>query len=81
MKKCKVCGKIFQYHVPNSHLEEHGLTRKQYNELPENDNLFFIPKAVYSETEDMIRSYIISSTMKNRKKDPKKFYGMNKEVS
>lgn len=68
MKKCKICGAIFQYHVPNSHLEEHGITRKEYNELKTDDNLFFIPKREYSKTEDDIQNHIISMIMRSKKK-------------
>lgn len=80
MKKCKICGKVFQYHIPNSHLEEHDITRKEYNEIKQNDNLFFLPKSKFNESEDMIRNYIINSVIKNTRKD-KKLYSMNKEIS
>lgn len=68
MKKCKICGEIFQYHIPNSHLEEHNITRKEYKDLKINDNMFYIPKKQYSKAEDDIQNHVINRIYKSKKK-------------
>ena len=51
MKKCKICGAIFEYHITNSHLETHGITRKEYNQLEGKDDIFYMVGAPYNKTE------------------------------
>lgn len=67
MRKCKICGKTFQYHVTSSHLEEHGITRKEYNEIKIREFQFSCGASQKREEAD-IDSYIINSFRRTKKK-------------
>lgn len=66
MKKCKVCGQLFEYHVSNAHIETHDLTRKEYNELPGREDNFIIGAKPFSKKEDDIDDYVHRTVEKNR---------------
>lgn len=67
MRKCKICGEAFQYHVPNNHLESHGITRKEYNELKEKEFHFECCAAI-DQKESNINNYVINSFIKTKKR-------------
>lgn len=67
MRKCKICGEPFQYHVSNAHLETHGVTRKEYNEMKEKEFRFDC-SASMSQNESDVNNYIINSFVKTKKK-------------
>lgn len=69
MMKCKICGQAFQYHVPNSHLETHGITRAEYNKLPGREFIFKMHCQGYNKAEDDATAYVIEAIMKNKKKN------------
>lgn len=68
MRKCKICGEAFQYHVSNRHLETHGISRKEYNELKEKE-FHFECSAAISQEESNVDNYIINSFIKTKKKN------------
>lgn len=74
MKKCKVCGAIFQYHITNSHLETHGITRKEYNQLEGKDEIFCMAVAPYNKTEEDATSHAIDAINRNRKRRNRRDY-------
>lgn len=67
MRKCKICGEVFQYHVSNTHLESHDITREEYNKIKEKE-FNFTCSASMSQDEAEIDSYIINSFYKTKKK-------------
>lgn len=74
MKKCKICGAIFQYHITNSHLETHGITRKEYNQLEGKDEIFCMAGAPYNKTEEEATSHAIDAINRNRKRRNRRDY-------
>ncbi|WP_277229728.1 hypothetical protein [Romboutsia timonensis] len=68
MKKCKICGAIFEYHITNSHLETHGITRKEYNQLEGKDDIFYMVGAPYNKTEEEATNHAINAINRNRKR-------------
>lgn len=69
MMKCKICGEAFMYHVPNSHLEKHDITRAEYNKLPGREFNFHMANAGYDKTEDDVTAHVINTIRKNKKKN------------
>lgn len=67
MRKCKICGEAFQYHVSNSHLESHGVTRKEYNAIKEPE-FHFECCASMTQEETNVNNYIINSFRKTKKR-------------
>lgn len=67
MRKCKICGEQFQYHVSNSHLESHGIEREEYNKLKEIEFKFDCSVSI-GQKEAEINNYIIRSFHKTKKK-------------
>lgn len=67
MRKCKICGEIFQYHVSNKHLESHDITREEYNKIKEKE-FHFDCCASMSQAEANVDNYIINSFIKTKKK-------------
>lgn len=74
MKKCKVCGAIFQYHITNSHLETHGITRKEYNQLEGKNDTIYIFGAPYNRAEKEATSHAIDAINRNRKRRNRRDY-------
>lgn len=68
MRKCKICGELFQYHVSNSHLELHGITREEYNEIKGKEAMFSCSTIPKKAIERDIDNYIIESFRKTKKK-------------
>lgn len=68
MRKCKICGEIFQYHVSNAHLESHDITRQEYNKIKEKEFNFTCAASIDQDEAD-IDSYIINSFLKIQKRN------------
>lgn len=68
MMKCKICGQAFLSHVPNSHLETHGITRAEYKKLPVKEFVFRINSS-YNKTNDDVMAHVVSTITKNKKKN------------
>lgn len=69
MKKCKVCGELFSFHVTNTHLETHGLTRAEYNALPGREDTFIIKKSNYDKFKADADNYVLEAIRRNKKKN------------
>lgn len=69
MRKCKICGEVFQYHVSNGHLEKHGITREEYNTI-EGKEFNFECRSFSKEKKErnIIDDYIINSCKRARKR-------------
>lgn len=65
MKKCKVCGQLFEYHVTNAHIESHGITREEYKQLPGKEDNFIISSKPFSSKDDDLRDYVNRAVYKN----------------
>lgn len=65
MKKCKVCGQLFEYHVTNAHIESHGITREEYKKLPGKEDNFVIGSKPFSSKDDDLRDYVNRAVYKN----------------
>lgn len=68
MKKCKICGQYFDYHITNAHLESHGITRKEYKQIPEKDDVFVIGRSNYNKTDDDVNGHVSDTINRNRRK-------------
>lgn len=68
MKKCKICGQYFDYHITNAHLETHGITRAEYKKLPQKDDIFILGRSNYSKTEEDVTSHVSDTINKNKRK-------------
>lgn len=68
MRKCKICGELFQYHVSNSHLESHDITREEYNAISGKEHIFSCSNSGKEEIERNIDNYIIESFRKTKKR-------------
>ena len=67
MRKCKICGEPFQYHVSNSHIESHGITRKEYNQIDGTEFQFNCGVSL-GKAESDITNYIIDSFRRTKKR-------------
>lgn len=64
MKKCKICGQYFDYHITNAHLESHGITRKEYDAIKGNDTVFTMGKNKRDKNKEDADSYTIDTIRK-----------------
>lgn len=67
MRRCKICGEVFQYHVSNAHLETHDITRQEYNKIKIKE-FNFRCAASMDQKEAEIDNYVIDSFYKIKKK-------------
>ena len=67
MRRCKICGEVFQYHVTNRHLETHDITREEYNKIDKREFEFDCGISIGQE-ESNIDNYVINSFLKTKKR-------------
>lgn len=68
MKKCKICGQYFEYHITNSHLETHGISREDYNNIPIRDQVFVMGHSEFDKTNDDVISHVIRVINRNKRR-------------
>lgn len=71
MKKCKICGEIFTYHISSSHLEKHNVTREEYKNLPGREDVFVIKNIPFDKDKDDVDNYVRGTVEKNKKRSHK----------
>lgn len=64
MKKCKICGQYFDYHITNAHLETHGMTRKEYDAIKQCDTVFTTGGQKRDKDKEIADSYTIDTIRK-----------------